>query len=344
MEKRCDVNMRTPDKKNSLIVRGVVIPCGLSDNTNDAPQSKKDIKKIFTNYLNHETDVQHTFVKNFNVYTLENTLTETETVIAGQKVPAYSWIASVMVINPEIQQMIREKKLNGFSLGAVSDQSLNENADFLNKSLRYEDLNDSEDLNPLFISLVEYPANGFKFEVYDYESFLEKSYKSDNMSENEKTKGYVSENLLERVLNVFMTKSETSDEEKEELKKEDAQADISNKELLEQLPGAVAKAVIEALNSFAKENNLEKSEDEKKKEEELLEKKDDKEEEELLEKNLDEKDEEETKLEKSYKRTGPSQTLTKSTTKIVDNGLYRKKDTFLNSDTRDMFGRNKKYL
>ena len=40
--------MRVKEKTDAIYVRGVVIPCGMADNTGDAPQSKEDIKKILT--------------------------------------------------------------------------------------------------------------------------------------------------------------------------------------------------------------------------------------------------------------------------------------------------------
>lgn len=283
--------MRVKEKTDAIYVRGVVIPCGMADNTGDAPQSKEDIKKIFTNYLTHETDVQHSWVKNFNVYNLENTITETETEINRQKVPPHSWIASTMVVNPEIQAMIREGKLNGYSLGAVGEDGLNENVNFLNKSLRYDELKDKEDLNPIFISLVDNPANGFKWEVYDYNSFLAKSgdIMTNEMGIPSNEEGMVSEGFVERIINkFFLAKSE------EEAKKEDEKAASSKKE-----------------------DELEKSDEE------------------------DEKD----KLEKSLgnRKAGPKNTLTKSTSKIPANNTHRT-STFLNSETRDRFGRNKKFL
>lgn len=337
--------MRIKEKKQGLIVRGVVIPCGLTDKTGDKPQTKEDIKKIFTNYLAHDTDVQHSFVKNFGVYGLENTLTEVETTIAGQTVPANSWISSQLVINPEIQAMIRDKFLNGFSLGAVGDELLNENQNFLNKSLRYEHLKDSEDLNPLFISFVKDPANGFNWEVYDYDSFLAKSLDynfgdEDNMPENNKEigtpEGYVSEGFVERLFGRVMTKSNENpekEEKEEEIMEKEEPTDISNKELLEQLPGAVATAVVEALKELSKEEPPKKEE----KEGETLEKSNE-------EKNP-EKEAKEEKMEKGSSNHNEEQIMTKSTGKIEHQTTTPVKTvSFLNSETRDRFGRNKKYL
>ena len=348
--------MRVKEKTDAIYVRGVVIPCGMADNTGDAPQSKEDIKKIFTNYLTHETDVQHSWVKNFNVYNLENTITETETEINGQKVPAHSWIASIMVVNPEIQAMIREGKLNGYSLGAVGEDGLNENVNFLNKSLRYDELKDKEDLNPIFISLVDKPANGFKWEVYDYNSFLAKSgdIMTNEMSIPSNEEGMVSEGFVERIINkFFLAKSEeeakkedekaASSKKEDELEKSVDEPDISNKELLEKLPELVATAVIEGMKKLAEESSKKDDKAEEKKLEKNEESTSSSKKEDELEKS-DEEDEKD-KLEKSLgnRKAGPKNTLTKSTSKIPANNTYRT-STFLNSETRDRFGRNKKFL
>ena len=348
--------MRVKEKTDAIYVRGVVIPCGMADNTGDAPQSKEDIKKIFTNYLTHETDVQHSWVKNFNVYNLENTITETETEINGQKVPAHSWIASTMVVNPEIQAMIREGKLNGYSLGAVGEDGLNENVNFLNKSLRYDELKDKEDLNPIFISLVDNPANGFKWEVYDYNSFLAKSgdIMTNEMGIPSNEEGMVSEGFVERIINkFFLAKSEeetkkedekaASSKKEDELEKSVDEPDISNKELLEKLPELVATAVIEGMKKLAEESSKKDDKAEEKKPEKNEESTSSSKKEDELEKS-DEEDEKD-KLEKSLgnRKAGPKNTLTKSTSKIPANNTYRT-STFLNSETRDRFGRNKKFL
>ena len=348
--------MRVKEKTDAIYVRGVVIPCGMADNTGDAPQSKEDIKKIFTNYLTHETDVQHSWVKNFNVYNLENTITETETEINGQKVPAHSWIASTMVVNPEIQAMIREGKLNGYSLGAVGEDGLNENVNFLNKSLRYDELKDKDDLNPIFISLVDKPANGFKWEVYDYNSFLAKSgdIMTNEMSIPSNEEGMVSEGFVERIINkFFLAKSEeeakkedekaASSKKEDELEKSVDEPDISNKELLEKLPELVATAVIEGMKKLAEESSKKDDKAEEKKLEKNEESTSSSKKEDELEKS-DEEDEKD-KLEKSLgnRKAGPKNTLTKSTSKIPANNTHRT-STFLNSETRDRFGRNKKFL
>ena len=261
-----------------------------------------------------------------------------------------------MVVNPEIQAMIREGKLNGYSLGAVGEDGLNENVNFLNKSLRYDELKDKEDLNPIFISLVDNPANGFKWEVYDYNSFLAKSgdIMTNEMGIPSNEEGMVSEGFVERIINkFFLAKSEeeakkedekaASSKKEDELEKSVDEPDISNKELLEKLPELVATAVIEGMKKLAEESSKKDDKAEEKKLEENEESTSSSKKEDELEKS-DEEDEKD-KLEKSLgnRKAGPKNTLTKSTSKIPANNTHRT-STFLNSETRDRFGRNKKFL
>jgi hypothetical protein len=209
--------MRLPEKTDALYVKGVVIANNIPDAQGDV-LTKEDIKKVFTNYLDNETDIQHNFVKNFNVYPLENTITESEDyVIANEKIPKGSWIASYMVIDPDIKQMILDNKVNGFSLGSVKDAGLGKNQNFINKSITYNSLKDSEEINPLFISFVDNPANGYKWEWYDYTDFIQKSKKNyddnriDTMTElNENDKAM---SLLEKAMDFFITKGVKEDEQ-----------------------------------------------------------------------------------------------------------------------------------
>ncbi|AMK16317.1 XkdF-like putative serine protease domain-containing protein [Methanobrevibacter olleyae] len=340
-----------PEKQEAIYVRGVVIAAGMKDDQGDTAPDKEGIKKIFTNYLEHQTDVQHSYIKSFNIHQLENTITTTETQINGQTVPSGSWVASHMVLNPSIKAMISEGKLNAYSLGAIGDKGLNENQDFLNKSLMYKNLKDYDELNPFFISFVKKPSNGFLWEVLDYNQFLNKSsllvddiagdiMTEDNKLDDEK----ISISSLEKIQKLFRLNKESdptdSDDNKEEvddveLNKEEpvADDDISNKELLETLPSLVAEAVITALSEFAnKEDNA--------KQEEGLQKEATPEDKEAGE--VDDKE-----LEKGSKNHGKQFKLKKSSQKIDEmkqEHHVKPNKTFLDSETRDEFGRNKKYL
>ena len=333
-----------PEKKDAVFVRGVVIACGMQDDQNDTAPDKAGIKKIFTNYLQHESDVQHSYIKNFHVHQLENTITSEEITIADQKVPAGSWIASHMVINPKLKEMIQSGILNGYSLGAIGDKGLNENQDLLNKSLMYEDLKDYDELNPLFISFVKKASNGFNWEVFDYTQFLNKSsINGDIMAEDVKSQiedEKISLNGLERIKDIFGLNKESSEEEEpveetladEEMDKEgEAEpVDISNAELLEKLPQAVAEAVISALSDYA---NKEEEPAEPTEEEELEKESEEESEKEETDEEKEEESEDDNKLNKSSQKMDempPKKTAPKS--------------RFLESETRDAMGRNKRYL
>lgn len=346
-----------PEKKDAVFVRGVVIACGMQDDQNDTAPDKAGIKKIFSNYLQHESDVQHSYIKNFHVHQLENTITSEEITIADQKVPAGSWIASHMVINPKLKQMILDGTLNGYSLGAIGDKGLNENQDLLNKSLMYEDLKDYDELNPLFISFVKKASNGFNWEVFDYTQFLNKSSYGDIMTEENKSQiedEKISLNGLERIKDIFGLNKESSEEEEtveetpadEEMDKEgEAEAepiDISNAELLEKLPQAVAEAVISALSDYA---NKEEEQADESADEELNKEGDSSE-------TSEEGNDEDNNLEKSSEQDEESsneennEKLNKKSSKIdeMPQAKAKPKQKFLDSEKRDAYGRVRKYL
>lgn len=345
-----------PEKKDAIYVRGVVIACGMRDDQGDIAPNKEGIKKIFTNYLKQESDVQHSYISNFNVHQLENTITSTETTINGQYVPEGSWIASHMVLNPSIIAMIRSGNLKGYSLGAIGDAGLNENISFqnmLNKSsLMYKDLSDYEELNPFFISFVDSPSNGFTWEVMDYDHFLSKSsnnFTGEIMSEEikETKEEMVKLSVVERLLGPLLNKAsgfeeeEYSSETEEDVEEETV---ISNDEImarLNDLPNRVATVVIESMKELAnqtvaqetEESNLAKSTEEKS-EEDLEEEKENK-----LEKSSDKETKTETESEENVKLDKSSSKLDEMTKPKVT-----PKEKFLGGTKRDEYGRVRKYL
>lgn len=357
-----------PQKRDALYVRGVVIACGMQDDQGDVAPDKEGIKKIFTNYLKQESDVQHSYISNFNVHQLENTITTAPMQINGQEVPVGSWIASHMVLNPSIIAMIRNNNLTGYSLGAVGDKGLNENITFengfLNKSLLYKDLRDYEELNPFFISFVDKASNGYTWEVMDYQQFLSKSSIDDkdfdgdimtNSTQEEVKDEMVSVGVVERLLQPFLNKSsEASDDEAQEedveMEKEAEEPVITNEEImakLEALPQLVAEGVVEAMKELANKEQSEASvEDEQELEkesndEEELDKESEKEEQEEEQSEASAEDEEEDKVEKSSK-------LNKSSSKLDEmtppNKKVEPEHKFLGGEKRDEMGRVRKYL
>lgn len=160
---------------------GCIIPCGVPDYDDDVLNAK-DIKIIFAKYMNRLTDIKHNDISYYGVEVLANWISETDTIVAGQNVPAKSWLATVKVMNPEIIDMVDRGELKGFSLSSTYVGNVDKKDD---ERVTYKDLQSSEDVIPIRISLVEKPANGFEFEELDYEAFINKS-KEANMSEESK--------------------------------------------------------------------------------------------------------------------------------------------------------------
>lgn len=326
---------------NELYVTGCVIPNGIPDHENDV-LTKKDIKKIFTKYINRDTDTMHTRIKNEGVEVLANWISEVDKTIAGKVAPAGSWLATFKISNEEIIQSIldsSEDSINGISLGSVSDVAMTQKYWFINKSITYSDLEDTEKIIPLFISFVDKPSNMFGLEIEDYDVYINKSISEDkNMSENIESPNEEKLSLSgwERVIKALgINKSvnaevvETADveinksedepiEEKPEPVEDD---DISNKELLEKIPDAVATGIISA---FEKMDIEPPSEDEVE-----IEKKEDEEEDEEKEDETDEVE----------KKTDEVEINKRATEKEDNVDVPNSSSNFYKKSGRDMYGR-----
>lgn len=251
---------------NELYVTGVVIPNGIPDHENDV-LNKQDIKKIFTKYINRDTDTMHTRIRNEGVDVLANWISEADTIIAGKVAPAGSWLATFKITNEEIIQSILDGNITGLSLGSVSDIALTQKFWFINKSINYRDLDDAEEVIPLFISFVDKPSNMYGLEVMDYNVYINKNAKEvENMSEQNKTENVGDETLSvsawERIMDKFginkrVTETEpvktetenTVETEQVEVNKTET-ADISNAELLQKIPEAVATGITSAFEKM----------------------------------------------------------------------------------------------
>ena len=240
-------------------ITGVVIANGVPDSDGDC-LGKKDIKTIFTKYLDRATDVMHTRIKNEGVEVLANWITETDTELNGKIVPAGSWMATFAITNEEILSSIKDGSIQGLSLGSVSEDAMTKKYWFINKSIHYQDLDDMEEVIPLFISFVDKGANQYGLEIMDYNVYINKNDKTgENMTDKEKNDDpMIPISAIGKLRDIFsINKSETEDEEEKddvEIDKEETvdepttTGDITNRELLEQLPGAVAQAVKEAIS------------------------------------------------------------------------------------------------
>lgn len=155
-------------------ITGVVIANGVPDSDDDV-LNREDIKIISTKYRDRLTDVMHNRIKNEGVDVIHDWISEIDYTIDGKLVPSGSWLANFAVSNTEILKSIDEGLLNGLSLGSVSEDAMTRENWFINKRMTYSDLKSIEEVIPLFISFVDSPANGYGFEVMNYETFISKS-------------------------------------------------------------------------------------------------------------------------------------------------------------------------
>ena len=258
-------------------ITGVVIANGVPDSDGDC-LDKTDIKKIFTKYLDRATDVMHTRIKNEGVEVLANWITESDTELNGKIVPAGSWMATFAITNEELLSSIRDGNIAGLSLGSVSEDAMTKKYWFINKSIHYQDLDDMEEVIPLFISFVDSGAYQYGLEIMDYDVYINKNDKTGEKMTNEEVindEPMIPISALDKLRDFFsINKSESNAEEvktEETVKEDEKTDDISNKELLEKLPAALAETVKEAISEAienAKEDvsidKEDKNEDDKK--------------------------------------------------------------------------------
>ena len=289
-------------------ITGVVIANGVPDSDGDC-LDKKDIKTIFTKYLDRATDVMHTRIKNEGVEVLANWITESDTELNGKIVPSGSWMATFAVTNEELLSSIKDGSISGLSLGSVSEDAMTKKYWFINKSIHYQDLDDLEEVIPLFISFVDKGANQYGLEVMDYNFYINKNDKTgENMTnENKNEEPMIPLSAIDKLRDIFsINKRDTEEDDETKIDKEEsggetpAEKDISNKELLEQLPGAIVQAIVEASAQTTPnpQNDVvidKADEDDKKKEEDETTKKED----ETSEEKEEESEEDEKKKEDS---------------------------------------------
>lgn len=322
-------------------ITGVVIANGVPDSDGDCLY-KKDIKKIFTKYLDRATDVMHTRIKNEGVEVLANWITESDTQLNGKTVPAGSWMATFAVTNEELLSSILDGSISGLSLGSVSEDAMTKKYWFINKSIHYQDLDDMEEVIPLFISFVDKGANQYGLEIMDYNVYINKNDKNgEKMTEEEivtNEEPMIPISALDKLREIFgFTKNDIEAEEKPaEVNKQETDVeepvndDISNKELLEKLPAALAESVKEAISEAIANANADEDIDKNDKNDEE-EKEGDSEEE-----NVEEKPEESEKDEKEEEDVEINKRQTSMTDVVVNDAPSQ---DFYQRTHRDHLGR-----
>ena len=333
--------MRLSKLNEATYITGVVIANGVPDSDGDCLY-KKDIKKIFTKYLDRATDVMHTRIKNEGVEVLANWITESDTQLNGKTVPAGSWMATFAVTNEELLSSILDGSISGLSLGSVSEDAMTKKYWFINKSIHYQDLDDMEEVIPLFISFVDKGANQYGLEIMDYNVYINKNDKNGEKMTNEEElvqneEPMIPISALDKLREFFsFTKNVEVEEKTPEVNKQETDVeepvndDISNKELLEKLPAALAESVKEAISEAIANASADEDIDKNEKNDE-----DEKEEDSEGEK-VDEKPEESEKDEKEKEDVEINKRQTSMTDVIVND---TPSPDFYSRTKRDHLGR-----
>ena len=326
-------------------MNGVIIANGVADSDGDV-LTKKDIKTIFMKYQ-RDTDTMHTNIKNYGVEVFASWISEIDTTIAGKFVPSGSWLATLKVTNEKLIQCINEGKLNGFSLGSVSDKAYTPKYWFINKSLNYRDIKDIEEVIPLYISFVDKPANQYGWEVMTYDAYINKNEKDvEEMTEIENKEEMMSVSAFEKLARLFVNKSEeevTVEKAEGEPTEPTTPAEPTNDEtvtaLFDKLDTIIEQnnQILEAINKAEEtdaevdeEEEIEKAEDEEKEEETAEDKK---EEDEEIEKAEEEPSEEKKEEEDEDVH------VEKRETNMIENQNTQTYTTFYHSTGRDHLGR-----
>jgi len=112
------------------------------------------------------------------VTAISNYISTQDKTIGGRTVPSGSWIKELMITNPDIIEMVKSNEVNGVS----PNFRLHENSTCL-KELRgidgnlffNKDIENKECMKPVYLSLVDEPANEYGLEVFSYDKYLEKT-------------------------------------------------------------------------------------------------------------------------------------------------------------------------
>lgn len=311
-----------------LYVTGVVIANGIPDSDGDI-LNKKEIKQIFTKYTVQQTDIQHSYIRNEGVDVLENWITETPTTINGKSVPAGSWLCTTKVTNEDLCNLLLNNEVNSYSLGSAPKSAI---VPLINKGMTYSEVADIEDVQPLFISFVNKGANGYTFEVMDYDYFINKNDKNSELNKMTENKNVelpiedekVSIGGLQKIKEIFgINKSDDTAVAEPTTPEVTAPTvnDFDKDALMSEIDEKIADGVAKGIKAF-KEEEAKIIEAKTKKEEEKAEEKEEKEE------KVEVKVDDEQKINKEDKSTVKTEEVTAPE---VDTNFYK-------MSGRDSFG------
>ena len=243
--------------------------------------------------------------------------------------------------------IFNEGKLNGFSLGSVSDKAYTPKYWFINKSLNYRDIKDIEEVIPLYISFVDKPANQYDWEIMTYDAYINKNEKDvTEMTDVENKEEMISVSALEKIKGLFVNKSEdeVTVEKAEGEETAEPTAEPTNDEtvtaLFEKLDTIIEQnnQILEAINKAEEdaevdeEEEIEKAEEDEKEEETAEEKKEEDEE-------IEKAEEEPSKEDEEKKEEDEDVHVEKRETNMIENQNSQTYTTFYHSTGRDHLGR-----
>ena len=128
-----------------LYIRGCIIEANKEDSDQDI-LTKEDIKKININLTSDiYFDIQHNCEPITGCRLIENTIIDYPVSIGGQMINPGSWVGTVEVNNSDLEQLILNGTIKGFSLFS-----------YAGGNTTYKEVLDKADVYPLFISFVEY--------------------------------------------------------------------------------------------------------------------------------------------------------------------------------------------
>lgn len=339
--------MELPKLTETLIINGVVIANGVADSDGDI-LNKAEIKTINMKYQ-RDTDTMHTNIKNDGVEVFNTWISEVDTNIKGKVAPAGSWMVTMKVTNPQLIQCIEEGKINGFSLGSVSEKAMTPKYWFINKSLNYRDIKNIEEVIPLFISFVDKPANQYGFEVMTYDAYINKNEKDVKEMTESKKEDMIPVSFVEKLMDkLSINKSEDN------VTVEKAEEEPVVEETTEATADETVTALFEKLDTIIEQNNqilagLQKSDEEETvDEEEEIEKAEEEESEEKEEEASSEEEKEddeeiekaeETETAEEEEKKEDEVTVEKRETSMIENQNTQSHTTFYQKTGRDSLGR-----
>ena len=228
------------EKDEALYVKACVIPANEEDSQGDT-LSSEDIKRIFTSYNNSSNfEIYHHGEKVDGISTLENYINKAEEPIGNRIAPVGSWLITMKVTNPTLQDMVLSHEFEGVSLSSTVKKSCGLH---LPDITTYANVGDMECVTPQFISLVgklgtgEGPANGYPLEVMNYTTYINKSKNGGKKLEVKEIVNALKD-LVSKAESVEPTDDEApvilkNDEPKEEVEEE---AEVNKEECPEEEP------------------------------------------------------------------------------------------------------------